>query len=75
VKKGRLEKSFSELAAPRLSQRSMPAGCGLYMKNEPPWKRYAAVFAMEKYSDFRQYPSSCDFADNAETIYQQLQQR
>ena len=33
-------------------------------------------FHMEKYSDFRQYPQyHATFADNAEVIYQQLQQR
>jgi hypothetical protein len=31
---------------------------------------------MEKYSDFRQYPNyEATFADNAETIYHQLQQQ
>jgi hypothetical protein len=31
---------------------------------------------MEKYSDFRQYPKyEATFADNAETVYHQLQQQ
>jgi cyclase len=39
------------------------------------WEQVRHDVHMEKYSDFRQYPQyQATFADNAETIYQQLKQ-
>ena len=54
----------------------------LYGQVESMYKQHATIESvrhnlhMEKYSDFRQYPNyEATFADNAETIYRQLQQQ
>lgn len=54
----------------------------LYGQVQSMYKQHATIEAvrlnlhMEKYSDFRQYPNyEATFADNAETIYRQLQQQ
>ena len=54
----------------------------LYGQVESMYKQHATIESvrhnlhMEKYSDFRQYPNyAATFADNAETIYRQLQQQ
>jgi cyclase len=71
-----------ELAGKPELQRFRDYLSDLYGQVESMYKQHATIEAvrrnlqMEKYSDFRQYPNyEATFADNAETIYRQLQQQ